>query len=128
MATAFEAGGEELVHNLTSHIVVDETTWHYQYVGIVVLTDEMSNLWNPAQTSANLLVLVKRHRDALATATDGNTRIYLTTLDALGQRMSEVRIIYTRITPCTIVLNGVTLLLQVLEATPTVFTSIGVKF
>ena len=48
MASAFEGSRKELVHNLASHIVVDETTWHYQNVGIVVLADEMSNLRNPA--------------------------------------------------------------------------------
>ena len=59
MASAFEGSRKELVHNLASHIVVDETTWHYQYVGIVVLTDEMCNLGNPAQSGAHLLVLVQ---------------------------------------------------------------------
>ena len=59
VAATFEAGGEELVHNLASHVIVDETAWHYQYVGIVVLTDEMCNLGNPAQSGAHLLVLVQ---------------------------------------------------------------------
>ena len=115
MAATFEAGGEELVHNLTCHVIVDETAWHYQYVGIVVLTDEMCNLGNPAQSGAHMLVLVQCDRDTLATATDGNTRINLATLDTLGQCVSEIGIVYTGIAPCTIVLNGVTLLLQVLE-------------
>ena len=64
MASAFEGSRKELVHNLASHIVVDETTWHYQYVGIIVLADEMSNLRNPTQTGTNLLVLVQRDADA----------------------------------------------------------------
>ena len=115
MATTFEGCGEELVHNLASHIVVDESTWHNQYVGIVVLTDEMCNLWYPAQSCAHLLVLVQCDSDTLATTADSDTRINLTTLDTLGQSMTKVGIIYTRITPCTIVFYGVTLLLKVLE-------------
>ena len=59
VATTFEGCGKELVHNLTSHVIIDESTWHYQYVGIVVLTDEMCNLRYPAQTCAHLLVLVQ---------------------------------------------------------------------
>ena len=59
MASAFEGSSKEFIHNLASHVVVDETAWHYQYVGIVVLTDEMCNLRNPAQTGAHLLVLVQ---------------------------------------------------------------------
>ena len=59
VAATFEGCGEELVHNLASHVIVDETAWHYQYVGIVVLTDEMCNLRNPAQSGAHLLVLVQ---------------------------------------------------------------------
>ena len=43
MATAFKSGFEEFVHNLLRHLVVDETTWHDQDVGIVVLTDEVGN-------------------------------------------------------------------------------------
>ena len=41
MATAFEGCSKELVHNLTSHVVVDETTRHHEHVSIVVLTDEI---------------------------------------------------------------------------------------
>ena len=115
MATAFEGCSKELVHNLTSHIVVDETTGHYQNVGIVVLTDEMCNLRNPAQTGTNLLVLVQGDRDTLARATDGNARINLTTLDTLSQSVAKVRIIDTCIAPSTIVLVGITLLFEVLE-------------
>ena len=99
MASAFEGGSKELVHNLTGHIVVDKTTWHHEYVGIVVLTDEMCNLWDPAQTSAYLLVLVECDADTLTTTTDGNAGINLTTLDTFGQSVTKVWIIDTRIAP-----------------------------
>ena len=85
VASALKGRGKELVHNLTSHIVVDKATWHHEYIGIVVLTDEMSNLRNPAQTSTYLLVLVQRDRDTLARTADSDTRINLATLDALSQ-------------------------------------------
>ena len=81
MATAFEGCGKELVHDLTGHVVVDESAWHHEHVGIVVLADEMGNLWDPAQTGTYLLVLVQRDGDTLARATDGNTGINLTAFD-----------------------------------------------
>ena len=66
MATAFEGGCEELIHDLACHVVVDETTGHHKHVGIVVLTDEVGDLGNPAQSGAHLLVLVQRHADTFA--------------------------------------------------------------
>ena len=115
MAAAFKGGSKELVHNLTGHIVVDEATRHYEHVGIVVLTDEMCNLRNPTQTGSHLLVLVERDADTLAGTADSDTGIDLTTLNALGQSVTEVWIIDTRVTPSTIVLVGITLLLKILE-------------
>jgi hypothetical protein len=115
MASAFEGSGKELVHNLASHVVVDETTRHDEYVGVVVLTDEMGNLRNPTQTGTHLLVLVQRNADAFARTADGDTRIDLTTLDALSKSMTEVGIIDRGVTPSTVVLIGVALLFQVLE-------------
>ena len=94
VAATLEGGGEELIHNLTSHVVVDETTWHHKNVSIVVLTDKMSNLRNPAQSGTHLLMLVKGDRDTLARAADGNTRINLTTLDTFSKGMTEVGIVY----------------------------------
>ena len=93
VASALKGCGEELVHNLTSHIVVDKATWHHEYIGIVVLTDEMSNLRNPAQTSTYLLVLVQRDADTFTRATDSNARINLATLDTLSQCMTEIGLI-----------------------------------
>ena len=70
MAAAFESSGEEFVHNLAGHIVVDETTWHHQNVGVVVLTNEMSDLRNPAQTSTYLLVLYRKDKQILKEVTN----------------------------------------------------------
>ena len=66
MPSAFEGGGKELVHNLTCHIIVDESTWHHEHIGIVVLTNQMGYLRNPAQTSTHLLMLVERDADTFA--------------------------------------------------------------
>ena len=78
MASALKLGGEVLVHNLTSHLLVDKATRHHQHVGIVVLTDEVGNLRNPAEASADALMLVQRHVDALAASADGNAGIHFT--------------------------------------------------
>jgi hypothetical protein len=115
MAAALEGSSEELVHNLTGHIVVDESTWHHEYVGIVVLTDEMSNLRDPTQTGTYLLVLVEGDGDTFTRTADSDTGINLTTLDALSQSVTEVGIIDRGVAPGTIVLIGVTLLLKILE-------------
>ena len=48
MATAFKGGGKELIHDGICLGIVDETAWHYQYVGIIVLTDEVGYFGNPA--------------------------------------------------------------------------------
>ena len=115
MAAAFEGSSEELVHNLARHVVVDETTRHHKYVGIVVLTDEVGDLGNPAQTGSHLLVLVQGDADTLTTATDGDTGIDLTALDTLSEGMTEVGIIDGGVTPSTVVLIRIALLLEILE-------------
>ena len=115
MATAFESGLEKLVHDCTGCLVVDETAWHNQYVGIVVLTAEMSYLWNPSKTSAYTLMLVERDADTLATATNGNAGINLTALDSFAQGMAEVGIIAAKVAVCTEVLVGIAMLFKVLE-------------
>ncbi len=53
MAATFKFGGEVLVHNLTSRFLRDESSWHHQHVGIVVLTDQVGNLRDPAETCAD---------------------------------------------------------------------------
>ena len=82
MTATLELGREVFVHNLTGHILVNEAAGHHQHVGIVVLADEVGNLGNPAQTSADALVLVQRHVDAFARAADGNAGEHLALLNA----------------------------------------------
>ena len=114
MAAAFELGGEVLVHNGTSGIFIDEASGHHQHVSIVVLTDEVGNLRNPAKTGTDTLVLVKRHVDALTRAADGDTREYLASFDATSQCVTEVGVVAGVLGLGAVVLIGVALLFEVL--------------
>ena len=113
MAATFELGGEILVHDLASHVLIDEATGHHEHVGIVVLTDEMGDLRNPAQTGTDGLVLVERHVDALTRTADGNAGIDLTLFDATSQGMTEVGVVAGLFGISTIVLILITLLFEV---------------
>ena len=66
MAAAGKLSLEELVKALTANILLDETTWEDDDVGVVVLADEVGNLWTPYEASTDLLMLVERHGDAFA--------------------------------------------------------------
>lgn len=62
MATAFEGNREELVHDGTGRVVVDETTGHHEHVGIVVLTNQLANpgfQHTPARTPWCLLSVME---------------------------------------------------------------------
>ena len=115
MATAFKRSLKEFIHDCSCGLVVDEATWHNQYVGIVMLTAEMGNLRNPCESGANTLMLVERDADTLATAAYRNAWIYLTALNGLAQGMAKVGIIATHVAICTEILVGITMLFQVLE-------------
>ena len=52
VASAFKLGCEVLVHDGTGGILRDETAWHDQHVGVVVLTDEVGDFWYPAEAGA----------------------------------------------------------------------------
>ena len=58
MASAFELGGEILVHDGTGGLLGDEAARHHQHIGIVMLTDEVGNLGYPAQAGTDGLMLV----------------------------------------------------------------------
>ena len=61
MATALKGGVQILVHDLAGHVVVYETAGHYKNVGVIVLTDKVSNLGDPAESGADALMLVEGH-------------------------------------------------------------------
>ena len=114
MATAFKLGGEVLVHDGTGSVLVNETSRHHQHVGIVVLTDEMGYLRNPAQTGTDGLVLVERHVDALAAAADGDAGEHFTLFNAAGQSVAEVTVVTRVLGIGAVVLIGIALLVEVL--------------
>ena len=114
MASTLELGGEVLVHDGAGSLLRDEAAWHHQHIGIVVLTDEMGNLGNPAETGTYALVLVEGHIDALTRSTDGDTWEYLALLDALSQCMTEVAVVARVLSVSAVVLILVALLLEVL--------------
>ena len=113
MTTALEGGIQVFVHDLASHISIDETAGHNKNVGIIVLTDKVSNLRDPAQAGANALMLVKGHGDALAAAAHGYTLLYLTVLYAAGQSVAIIGIVATIRSIGAVVLELQPLLLQV---------------
>ena len=114
MAAAFELGGEILVHDGTGGILVNETARHHEHIGIVVLTDEMGNLRNPAKAGTDALVLVERHVDAFARTADGDTGEYLALLDALSQCVAEVGVVAGVLGVGTVVFILVAFLFEVL--------------
>ena len=97
MTATLEGSSKEFVEDSLGGLVVDETSWKYQYIGIIVLTNEMSNLLAPCQTGTYTLMLVQCHGDSLATAANADSWINLTALNAFAERMTEVRIVYTSI-------------------------------
>ena len=114
MATAFKLRGEILIHDFASHVFVDEATRHDKDVGIVVLTDQMGNLWNPAEAGANRLMLVQRHINAFAGAADGDAGKHLAGFDAAGQGVTEVAVVTRVLAVGAVVLPCDTALVEVL--------------
>ena len=113
MTTALEGGVQVLVHNLAGHVGIDKTAGHYQDVGIVVLTDKVSYLRDPAQSGADTLMLVQGHGDTLSAAAHGYTLLYLTVLYAAGQSVAVIGIVATVWSIGAVVLELQPLLLQV---------------
>lgn len=114
MATALEGGVQVLVHNLAGHVGVDETAGHNQDVGIVVLTDKVSYLGDPAQSGADALMLVQGHGDSLSAAAHGYALLYLTVLYAAGQCVAVVGVVTAIGGEGAVVLVLQPLLLQIL--------------
>ena len=85
MATSCKFCVEEFVETLAAHVFADETTGEDDDVGVVVLTDEVGNLWLPNKSGTDALMLVEGHGDAFARTAHGNTWIYFAFLDAFSQ-------------------------------------------
>ena len=115
MTATFEGGGEELVEDLLGGLVIDETAWQNEAVGVVMLADELSDVLAPGKAGAYTLMLVQGHDHSLTAAADGDTGIDLTALDGFCQRMGEIGIVNTLVTICTEVLVRIALLLEILK-------------
>ena len=84
-----------------------------QHVGIVVLTDQMGDLRNPAEAGTDALVLVERHVDTLTRSADGDAGIDLTLLNTASQGVAEVAVVAGVLGVGAVVLIDVTLLVEV---------------
>ena len=93
VSSSFEIGGEEGVENCCRFFLIDKTTGHDQNVGVVVLTRQGRNFGHPAQGGAYVRMLIERHGDAFAAATNCNTAFALFTVDGAAERMTEIGII-----------------------------------
>lgn len=111
VATALEGGREKFVEDSFGCLVVDESARKNNAVGIIVLTDQLSDILVPNQSGSYTLVLVQGHSHAFATTTDANTWINLTALNAFCQWVGEVWVVYAFVTVCTIILYRIAFLL-----------------
>ena len=93
VSSSFEIGGEKGVENCCRFFLVDKTAGHNQNVGVVVLTRQSRNFGHPAQGGAYVRVLIERHGDAFAAATNCNAAFALFSVDGAAERMTEIGII-----------------------------------
>ena len=113
MASTFEWSSEIFVHDFACRLLIDKTSWHDEYVGVVVLADKVGNFGSPAEAAADARVLVHRHGNAFAGAADGDAVVYLAPFNGIGQRMTEVGIVAAFLRVGTEVVVVVTPLIEV---------------
>ena len=113
MATSCKFCVEEFVEALAAYVFADETTGEDDDVGVVVLTDEVGNLWLSNKSGTDALVLVEGHAYSLATATDSNSDFHVSAIYCLTQFMSIVWIITTLFVKTAVVLVGVSFFLKI---------------
>ena len=85
MATSCKLSIEEFVKALAAYVFADESAREDNDVGVVVLTDEVGNLWLPNKSGTDALMLVEGHGDAFARTAHGDAWIYFAFLDAFSQ-------------------------------------------
>jgi len=88
MTTSSKLCVEEFVETLAAYVFADETTGEDDDVGVVVLSNEVSNLGLPNKSGTDALVLVKSHGDAFARTAHGDAWIDFAFLDAFSQSMA----------------------------------------
>ena len=77
VATAFELLIEPCVSDLDYSLERDEASRHDEHVGVVVLLDELADLWCPAKSCADSLMLVEGHLDAVTCSAESDTKVNL---------------------------------------------------
>ena len=75
VTTTFELGGKEYFDEFDSFLRRDVVSRQSDDIGIVVLTSEASEWFVPAECSADALVVVASHSDAVTCRADGDTEI-----------------------------------------------------
>ena len=95
VTSSFKSSVEEFGHNFVRHLVVNETSRHYQNVGIIMLACQVGNLRNPAKCGTYALMFVQSHADAFSAATDCNTRITFARFYGKCQRVCKVCVVAT---------------------------------
>ena len=95
VASSLKGCCEELVEAGDGGVLVDESSWEYDDIGIVVLAYEVCNLGSPDESCAHALMLVERHADAFSGAADGDAGIDGTFFDGITKGMTEVGVVTT---------------------------------
>ena len=113
MATSCKFCVEEFVEALAAYVFADETTGEDDDVGVVVLTDEVGNLWLPNKSGTDALELVEAHGDAFARTAHGDARIDFAFLDAFSQCMAVGGIVAGLFCVGAIVLVLITFLFEI---------------
>ena len=108
MASTFELCVEEFFHDLACCFIIDITSRHDQYIGVVVQAGHVRNFWNPNQCSTDTLMLIECHADTFTTTADGNTRITFASLNSYSQLVSIIRVVTTICAVSTIILKLLT--------------------
>ena len=114
VTSSFEFGSEEFVHDAACHIIVNESSRHYEYVGIVVLAYEMCNLWYPAEAGTYGLMLVERHADTFTAAAHSYAWIDFAIFDSFCKFVAELGIVAALFCVCAVVLVRYALFVEIL--------------
>ena len=93
MAAALERSVEKIVHNGGGLFVADESSWHYQYVGVVVLACKGGYFRLPTKCGTDALVFVQCHADAFSASADGYAGIADAFFHSLCKRVGIVGIV-----------------------------------
>ena len=95
MTPTFEIGLEERTHDIQCFRCGDESGREREYVRVVMLTCELSQLGVPAECGTDALVLVGSHRDTVTGGADDDTELELALLDSVSEGVSVIRIVAT---------------------------------